>query len=51
MCFAVKARRNLICKEFLSKNLDKKTLEYFYIQTVIQCDLFLNLVQNYTFCI
>ena len=46
---AVAERRDAIRKELLSENLDKKTLEYFYIQTVIQCDLPFSLVQNHTF--
>lgn len=29
--FTIEERKNVICKELLNENLDKKTLEYFYI--------------------
>ena len=46
----VEERRDAIQKELLSKSLDKETLEYLFVQTVILCDLPFNLVQNHTFC-
>ena len=47
---AVEERRDAIWKELLSESLDKETLEYLFVQTVILCDLPFNLVQNHTFC-
>ena len=41
--------RNAIQKKLLSGSLDKETLEYLFVQTVILCDLPFNLIQNHTF--
>ena len=49
MGLAVEERRDAIWKKLLSKSLNKETLEYFFVQTVILCDLPFNLVQNHTF--
>ena len=46
---AVEERRDAIRKKLLSESLDKETLEYLFVQTVILCDLSFNLVQNHTF--
>ncbi len=50
MGLAVEERRNAIRKELLSESLDKETLEYLFVQTVILCNFSFNLVQNHNFC-
>ncbi len=46
---AVEERRNAFRKKLLSESLDKETLEYLFVLTVILCDHHFNLVQNHTF--
>ena len=47
---AAQERRDAIRKELLREHLDKDTLEYLFVQTVILCDLPFSLVQNHFFC-
>lgn len=46
---AVQEKRDAIQKQLLRKSLDKDTLKYLFIQTIILCNLLFSLVQNYIF--